>query len=483
MKNKELFKKITDYIKINHLLSRNDRLIISFSGGPDSVFLLEFLKQYLHKPCEQLILVYFDHGLRPEETGQERAFVRNTGKNLKIKTITKLIPVKLYAEKYSCSIETAARNIRRSMLRHYSKIYGITYIVTGHNLDDVTETFFQRIYRGVKSNLGSIEPESPLCKNTLLIRPLLNIEKKEITTFLNKNKIAFMLDSSNTKNIYTRNIIRNQISPVIEGINPSYRNNVNSLLEYLKEQKNYISQATGLIIKDIKFASEQISFNLNKFKSYHIYVQKSIIFEMLNILKNKISQEMNSNRRIDLPDYIFSSATVNEILNRVSVNNMKTNVTLSKNYLCTTKKEEIIFKKKEVPAQDKPYIYTIKKIPAVIRINESSLTVKLSIITNSQDSFISDNRQAFLNYDLMKGHAITIRNRKEGDYFIPYGCDYKVKIKKYFINKKINIRLRNNLPLFFCQNHLAWVLGNQISDLFKINKGVKNILKIEIVDR
>ena len=137
------------------LFSRDEKLILSFSGGPDSVFLLDFLLKFI--PSENLILIYFDHGLRDNDTLKlERKFVLETGCKYSLKTLLKKIPVKKYSEKYRVSLETAGRNLRYILLCHYAKMFGVSKILTAHHLDDVCETFFLRAIRGSGTNLGSI---------------------------------------------------------------------------------------------------------------------------------------------------------------------------------------------------------------------------------------------------------------------------------------------------------------------------------------
>ena len=73
-----ILNKISTNIKKQQLFSKKDSLIVSFSGGPDSVFLVEVLLKLGYK---KLNLIYFNHHLRDKnELNQELKLCKNYAK-------------------------------------------------------------------------------------------------------------------------------------------------------------------------------------------------------------------------------------------------------------------------------------------------------------------------------------------------------------------------------------------------------------------
>jgi tRNA(Ile)-lysidine synthase len=180
--------------------------IVAFSGGPDSVFLVEKL---IDNNFNNLILAHFNHriSVRDGENYADENFVKKyaKSKNLKIEIGVWDNPKKS---------ESKARDARYKFLYTVKNNYNAEFILTAHHKDDQAETIFLQFMRsgGIKSLSGMKEID----KKTFLYRPLLNITKSEILLFLNTNKIEYCTDSSNFTDVFTRNFIRNSIFPSLE---------------------------------------------------------------------------------------------------------------------------------------------------------------------------------------------------------------------------------------------------------------------------
>lgn len=75
-----------------------------------------------------------------------------------------------------------------------------------------------------------------------------------------------------------------------------------------------------------------------------------------------------------------------------------------------------------------------------------------------------------------------IRTRKNGDRFYPLGMKHSKKVKDFFIDEKVDKNTRDEVPLILSDNKIIWVAGYRISEEFKVDKGTKNILKIEVAN-
>jgi tRNA(Ile)-lysidine synthase len=203
------------------LLKKNDTVLIAVSGGPDSMALASLLLALRKELCLKLHAAHLDHGLR-RDSARDREFVERWASRMGLPCTAERIGVKLRAVRGS--LEEAARTCRMEFLFRAARQAGAGIIALGHNRDDQAETVLMRLLRGTGLyGLGAIQMKRKIGER-ILIRPLLDVSRKEITAYLKRAKIPFRVDSSNAKEEYTRNRIRNSLLPLLEKkYNPNIR--------------------------------------------------------------------------------------------------------------------------------------------------------------------------------------------------------------------------------------------------------------------
>jgi len=193
---------------LSKYIKPRDTIIAGISGGPDSIFLLHFLKQI---PCK-IITAHIDHKLR-KESKKDADFVKAQSKNFHLKTCN----IKSLAKKSKKGLEEAGRIVRYQFFNQLAKKYKAKYILTAHHADDNLETMIFNFSRGasLQGLAGITEVEGNL------LRPLLSFSKKEIVDYLGIKKIPFLKDETNEDKTYHRNFIRHEIIPKLKKINPN----------------------------------------------------------------------------------------------------------------------------------------------------------------------------------------------------------------------------------------------------------------------
>ena len=208
----ELFREILKVNKKYNLIEDEDRVVVGFSGGPDSVFLIEMLKKLQTYINFRIYLVHINHLLRGDDADADEKFSYDYAKENNFDIFVKKIPIKEIAKKNGKTLEEVGREERYKFFNEiYNKVGG-TKIATAHNKDDQIETFLFRMIRG--SSLKGLEGIQT--KKNNLIRPISEIYKKDIIEYLNKNKIQYKIDKTNFENEFTRNSIRLDLIPFIE---------------------------------------------------------------------------------------------------------------------------------------------------------------------------------------------------------------------------------------------------------------------------
>ena len=211
-------------------VTQGSRIIIAVSGGPDSMALLHLLADARKRLELDLTAAWVDHCLRPQETPGEEQTVLATTEKLQMNCVRHRVDAAFYASKQGISLEHAARDLRYAALRATAHDVGAEDIAVAHTADDQAEEVLLRLLRGS----GREGVAGMRMRSRDLIRPLLNIEKKDLSAWLTEQEIPFCFDSSNEDMRFLRNRVRHQLLPFLEehfeqGVRKSLRKTADSL--------------------------------------------------------------------------------------------------------------------------------------------------------------------------------------------------------------------------------------------------------------
>ena len=238
MLNLKCMNEIEEFINNNKMIEKNDKVLVAFSGGPDSVFLFHVLDNIKYKYNLQIGIIYVNHNIR-EDIDKDIEFVSKFSTLNNVELYIESVDVKGYSKNKKLSMEMAARELRYEKISDIKMAYKYTKIATGHNLDDNVETFLFRLIRGTSLNgLKSI----PLMRDDL-IRPILKLEKSYILNELKNNNEEFLIDYTNKDNSYSRNIIRNEIFPHFDKINPRFREKIINIIDEISRNEDIKEQS------------------------------------------------------------------------------------------------------------------------------------------------------------------------------------------------------------------------------------------------
>ncbi|MBQ1965903.1 MAG: tRNA lysidine(34) synthetase TilS, partial [Clostridia bacterium] len=140
------------------------------------------------------------------------------------------------------TVESAARRLRYGFFKTYAADVGATHLATAHTADDQCETVLLHLIHGAgpKGLCGILPLRTE--DGLTIIRPLLNVEKKEILSYCKTHSVPFATDASNEDLTYTRNRIRHVILPEMEKINPNLRQTVCRTAETVQKQQEALTQ-------------------------------------------------------------------------------------------------------------------------------------------------------------------------------------------------------------------------------------------------
>lgn len=264
------------------IIPQNSTIIVGFSGGPDSVYLLEKLYDIQTDYNLTIVAAHLDHEWRAESL-QDTAWCKAYCNDKQIQFISKKISELPIDQPKTGSKEACARIYRRFFLESIAKQYSNSLIALGHHRDDQIETFFIRLARGTTAaGLGCMKSQ-----DGKYIRPLLEISKEDILSFLEKNSIDFLIDPTNTDMAMLRNHIRAKLIPQLTVIDPRFIKNIEKTILHLQNSYNAFKSVTVKILENI---STNNFISIKKFLALQDSIKDEIISKLLIQEQCKITQ-------------------------------------------------------------------------------------------------------------------------------------------------------------------------------------------------
>ncbi|MBS1761213.1 MAG: tRNA lysidine(34) synthetase TilS [Bacteroidetes bacterium] len=431
-----------EFVKKNHLFSKNDKLLLAVSGGVDSVVLTHLCK---HAGFD-FAIAHCNFQLRGDESDRDEQFVKELAKQLNVPFYSKAFDTKKIAAESKKGIEEAARDLRYEWFEMLLKEHSLTNIVTAHHADDNIETIVMRFFRGT----GIKGLKGIPVRNENIVRPLLFARKQELLTYANENKLSFIVDSTNAEDTFTRNYFRNKLIPSLKEVYPSVEQNLQHNIERLNDAAILYEQA---IMKHknnlLEKRGEELQISVLKLKK--TIPLSTIVFEIISDFGFSASQtdEVIALLDSDTGKYVCSSS------HRILKN---------RNWLIISKISE-----NEFP------IIVIENDETQVSFGHGSLK-----LGTSKPQLINDHSIACLDFKTIS-FPLLLRKWKEGDYFYPLGMKKKKKIARFLIDNKLSKIEKERIWVLESRKKIIWIINHRIDDRFKIKDSSQQMLKIQFL--
>ncbi len=409
--------------------------IVALSGGADSVALLLGLLHLGHP----LVAAHCNFHLRGKESDADEAFVRQVCEARGVTLFVEHFDTATYAKQQRISIEMAARELRYDYFEKLRTEIGASDIVVAHHQDDNVETLLLNLVRG--SGLkGLCGMQS---RNGFVVRPLLDVTRKEIEDFLKSESCDFRVDSTNDDTAFKRNKIRHELLPLLRELNPSVDRTLASTIQRLKEAQCQIES------QRVQTSSDSLS--LSELKSSSI--PQTLVFEFL-------------------APYGFSSAQCRQIA--LACSDRVGAVYESAEYLCVRDRSELVVGRK-------PYVIDSFEIPIaegeLELLNRGTLSLKRCKREELQEIPQASN-VACLDLHRIK-YPLFVRTPREGDRFTPFGMKGTQLISDYLTNRKRN-RLEKLSALLLCDAQgPLWLMNERPDQRAVITELTQDVLVLE----
>jgi len=444
------------------MLQPGDRVVVGVSGGPDSIALLRILQVLSAEYRLSLLAAHLDHGLRPEGE-KERLFVQKMASAQGVPLIGRKADVRSYSRERGLNLQEAAREVRYSFLREVAQTHDANKIALGHTADDQAESVLMRFLRGSGTRgLSGIPP----VREGFIIRPLIEVWREDIETYLRNRKIPYLSDPSNESWQFLRSRIRHELLPHLQKYNPQIRQTLIQMAELFRAEERYwqtvVEEKFPPLIRTHKKNSLTLDISL---LARH---PSPLRFRLIRLAVEKLLGNLRSIHfsHILSIDHLVMSSQPNKTLS------LPQGLMVRKAYhalTLTRAKEEALSFEYFIEG---PGFFEFPEIGRALRIEYRE--------ARTLDSLPKASNIALLNGETIS-FPLTLRSFRPGDRFQPLGMDGEKKVKDFFMDQKIPILQRKKIPLLFQGDQLLWVTGLRIDHRARIKPDTKRILLVEIL--
>src|SRR3990172_2308945 len=443
------------------MISPKEHVLIGLSGGADSVCLSLALKKLSAKYDLTLSAVYIDHGLRPQDMDREIAFcsdfTRQEGIDFYVRHIRASKPEETGGKRQNLHDEL--RLLRYSEFRVLAFEIGADSIALGHTRDDQAETLLMRLLRGSGSRgLSGIYPV-----NCGIIRPLLNISRQDIESYLKEQGQQFIEDPSNQKNIYLRNRIRHTVIPVLKQLNPNLSETFAHAADMHREEDELLEiLATKEMEKVfVKKTDDTVELRLAPLVNLHIPMKRRVIRRTIGAIADLRGICLN---HIDAVIALIDQSGVG------ACSHLPGGIRAIKGYN-TLKLTTSLPKKLSSYALD---------VPGSLYLSESALTLEASV---EQGKVNLQARTDIAVFDFNRIELpLCVRSRKPGDFFFPFGFGKRKKLQDLFVDLKIPREQRDSIPVVTSGNDIIWVAGCRTDARYSVSDSTQRYLVLKLVN-
>ncbi len=445
MSDINLLASFLNFAKGAKLLLAKKRTLLAVSGGIDSVVLVDLFQ----KAGFCFEIAHCNFGLRGEESDGDETFVKALAERYNVQFHS----VRFDMENITSGVQEDARTLRYNWFEQIRKANKLDYIATAHHADDQVETVLQHFVKGT----GIRGLRGMKVKRDLIVRPLLFAFRDEIETYCNAQRLNYRTDSSNASLKYERNKVRHELIPMLQTLNSNFKATLIAQLPIYQELEGIYNRT---------IAKERAKLFIPKGEEFHIPIL---------MLKKKENPEVVLYEF--LKDFGFNKTQTALIVQTLSASSGKR--FLSSSHQVIKDRTHLMLSPLKEHTQSIGMIDEAEIANnRTIQFGASKFT--FSLVPANEVKIKSGNAIAYFDYAQLQ-FPLTIRYKRHGDYFYPFGMkNKKKKVSKFFKDIKLNLTAKEDVAIVLSGERIAWVVDYRTDERFKITTSTTKVLVVKV---
>lgn len=448
-------------IDAHELLSSGAKVIVSVSGGADSMALLSLLRQLESTYRLSLVVAHINHQLRGDESIRDARFVERYADKLGLPFHSLDVDVKALKRRTGLSPQHAARQLRYGALQALSRSLAATHVALGHTADDQAETLLIRLLRGGgPGGLAGIP-----AKRMPFIRPLLGVYRDAILEYLRTSGIPWVEDSSNTNRGYLRSRIRLDLMPTLREYHPHIAQRLHHVADMLRADNDVLERQTEALAERVlsrRVGKAMLAIRRAPFAAAPLAMQRRLLRYAID--------------RLPLPGNAAGFRDIEALLRFAVSGEVGRRLTLAGQLMAERHSDVVLLW--QVRALPPTSLSVIMPIPGTLTLHglDVSLTARPFAFAQGWKGRAEPQR-AFVDFDAVTP-PLSIRFPRPGDRFHPLGTSGSQKLQDFFVNRKISKAMRPYVPLVLTGTEILWVVGYRIAEPFKVRLETRCVLEL-----
>ena len=440
-----LIERFQEYVNRQNLFTRQDKILLTVSGGVDSMVLMSLCVNSGYN----VGVAHCNFSLRGQESDEDEIMVQETARRYGIECYNKRFDTQGEMERTGESMEMAARRLRYEWFYELCDKHNYTVIAIAHHIDDSIETFFINMLRGtglrgltgISNRVGRV------------VRPLMFATRKEILDYALHKHITFREDSSNRSTKYLRNKIRLGLIPRLKEINPRFAFMMNQNVARLTATQQFIDSAIDNIFERAARIEGDIC-TIEMDKIIDVRTRSFVIYEIL------------SSR------FGFKGDVVDALCKALD-NDSTGRRFYSRSHVAYIDRGNIVVARIE----DKdPCEIMVNKGQQRAYCGNSVLYFEVCDVDSLPTYNVADN-VALLDAEKIT-YPLMLRRWCDGDSFTPYGMNGSKKVSDYLIDRKVSMAEKSRQFVLLSGDEIAWLVGRRIAHSFRITDKTEWVLRI-----
>lgn len=474
-------------IERDGMLHAGDRVAVAVSGGADSVALLRLLEELREGLGVTLCVAHFNHQLRGKESDADEKFVESLARQRGIEFLVGGNNVAAAAKQHGWNLEDAARRLRYGFFSDVVARGDATRVATAHTADDQAETVLARLIRGTGlKGLSAIYP----VRGTI-IRPLLEMRRKDLRDYLSSIHQEWREDASNADTRRLRARVRGQLLPQIEmNFSPAIVNTLGGLASLARDDERFWQ----LLVQ------ERCNCIVNRAEGENRILVRDILWPMGSVRVHDTGESIGPNPFRALTQRIIrqlfadiskegelSRKHVEQVIQLAETGSSGSHVELPGGARVHKEFDHLIFTGagstrlgEARPSPMTTYAYAVdvpKRGSTTITVAELGKRFRLKVIDWSMRERETNRGGVVLDAERLRPPVI-LRSWKPGDAYLPSGRRQKRKLSRMLVAGRIAGTLRSLWPVLTSEGRIAWADRMPPAEEFRTSEATRTGLWI-----